>query len=710
MSASTRMLKSVRSLGFGLLSALLVVVSPAAVSCAAARPASPAVPAPRQDSGVTETQRQDIEFYAAVLENPTSDPDTRRGAAQRLSRMDVQPAIDRLALALGSGDGLIMLAVIEAMTTAPVPVAGLLEPAVTALRTCPPEALEPLAVALARYDDRGLTRVADLALDPDISVGERLGAVHALQAFPRREAVGRLLQLVDPARGEDEAIRAAAFVSLGRLAPVELGTDYAAWRTWWEEARRKSPEEWDRELLRQRGERIAELEQANGGLADRYVELLRELYRSFEDLAEEQTHLSTDLDDELAAVRRFAMDRIARHARDSERIDEALKQKVVARLDDPEPALRLRAARLLDELDYPTGDGMPSLADLIADRLPQETDRQVILGYLELIAKRPTPRAAPSLEDRLADAQFGDPAAEALWQVITDGAAATSIGDGTRQAVRGAVDARRTPRLARLLAAVGDDEDLGYVVGMLDDPDAAIRSAVAEGLCTAGHREPLLERADDPAVYPWALLVVTTGPADLDNFRVLVGLAPADDVRDLWSQRVRTLAADLDPALVLEADRLLEEVPYAEADLRAVVLARAGVLPAEALSIEQRTELLVRLTPLLLDTGDALRAFELLEALNGAGDAPALRELKFRAGLAAGRFEAAAAIHAEPGPWVLTLEELAATDVPAAVRLRDEIERRFADGLDEVVRARLDAASATLPAATEVVGEPDTDS
>ena len=116
-------------------------------------------------------------------------------------------------------------------------------------------------------------------------------------------------------------------------------------------------------------------------------------------------------------------------------------------------------------------------------------------------------------------------------------------------------------------------------------------------------------------------------------------------------------------------------MPYASPTLRAHVLATGAVLPPDALPVEMREELLVRLTPLLIDQGEAQRAFEFLESAGPAAELATLARAKFEAALAAGRFDAAAQLDAEAAAWIGFLADLAGRQQAAAERLHARLRR-----------------------------------
>jgi hypothetical protein len=646
--------------------------------------------ADNRTSDLSAEQEKDLQFLAAILESDQTDPVTWTGATERLLRMEVPEAIEEIDRALRSGRTPLILAITDALANQPRPTPGLLDALIAALRSAPPETLSRLSAVLAKYEDAAIGPVASVARDRSIAVAERLGPVYALGAFPTREAVDRLMELADPASGEPDAIRIAAVESLTRLSGLDLGADFRAWREWWGEARDQSPEQWARDVVRRYRAQIGELQERQRMLAERYVALLGELYRSLPPERRSE-RLLLDLDDPLATVRAFAMERIDRLLRDSVAISGELRARLIVALRDEDPALRRRAAELLHELNEAT------LPARLAELLATEPDREVITTYLDLLSRRPDEVALQPVLDRLADRTIGDKAADAAWELLRAVPLTDELRTAARQAVEQAREVRESPSLIRLAAMVGDAATRDALVPLLDGDDPATKAAVAEGLRARGDYEPLLARADDPVIYPSAVRALADGPADVESFRRLAGLEPAPETREHWERAVRSLARRLDASSLLEADRILAGTPYAGDSLRVLVLSQGAVLGPEAMSRADRVELLRRLTPLLIDQGEALRALEFLDQLNGTDLPTPLRDIRFRAQLIVGRFDAAAALVPDPARWVSLLSEFAKDDFEVAVRLRDEINRRFADELTPELRSTFEAVSRTLP-------------
>jgi hypothetical protein len=660
-------------------------------------------PSSSQDKSDEQARRQQrqLEVFDRTVRNPSADidPEIRRQAAEELIAMDVPEATDRLAGALGSGEPTVELAVIDAMESSPQPVEGLLPAAVATLQDTSGSRLEKLSLVLPRYGQPALNRVAVLARDQSAPPDRRIGPIYALSSFRSRDSAVQLMTILDEQRNEPQEIIAATGDSLERLTGLPYGSDATQWRRWWDKLKDEPIENWLRIMVMHLSTKTSELEREihqrdreTDAIAERLAEALRDMFLMLP-VEEQLARLPDLLSDELAPVRAFALGRVERRLRDSERIPESVQQKLAERLIDPDelPSSRLLAARLLNDLNYqPT-------ADLVAAMLAEEKDPQIARGYLEILARRSTPAALDLMLLWLDDSTAGEAAADAVWAVINHGTHDAEALPTVRRAARRAYQWRETPSHVRLLGAIGEDRDIEIVEQLLDVPEPATRRAAAEGLGYAGHLQPLLDRVRDEEVYPYAIRLVARGPqgrqdnagtdargpADLATLQALAELAPPESHRQEWTQAVREAADRLSPADLIEADDILASMPHVDAQLRADVLARIADLPPDALAADQLSALAARLVKLRLDLGDYQGAYEVVARNNGAPPTtPALRQLGFKAAVLSGHYDEAAAMDNDPRAWVLLFDELTAQRPQAAAAVRDEIRRRFGDKLE----------------------------
>lgn len=648
-------------------------------------------------SNLTDQQRRQLDVFGPILLNASSEIDarTRRNAAAELLAMNVPESREYVVQALHSRKPAVASAAIEALHAQREPVAELRDAVVGATASASSHSLEALANVVARYGPEALNSVAAQAHDRRAAAAQRLNAIYVLGAFHTRDAAAHLMQVIENAVAHQEAagpdLIKAACASLERSTGLAHGHDAPKWQAWWRDAQRRSSEEWFAFMTESLSARLLELQlqvQQQKQLQDRTS---RELFTTYRDLFpslsvdEQLRRLPKLMTDEVPAVREFALARLGLLLRDSVRIPDALRQQVIDRVNDDVPALRLAAVRLLDELNDERA-GM-----LAASRLMNESSVEVLSGLLEIVARRPTPAALETVSRWLADPTLGEHAVDAAWRIVDGGEVSSERLAESRPAIRAAFEQTGSPALARLLAFVGDDRDVSTLVELLDEDDVVRRAAIAEGLCRRGSVQPLVDRADDPVVYPFAVRALSSGPADLNAVRQLVRLRPGESSRRTWSQGVVRLCAALSPADLLAADGILSASPYVDLGTRREILLASATGPATGWQPNQRAVLMARLAPILLELGEPATAHQLLETLpaNAASFDSTINGLRFSAAALAGEFERAAQFQNQCSAWLELLATVAKRDAAAAAALRDEISRRFSGQMDQTQRAEL---------------------
>jgi hypothetical protein len=293
----------------------------------------------------------------------------------------------------------------------------------------------------------------------------------------------------------------------------------------------------------------------------------------------------------------------------------------------------------------------------------------------------------------LPDPELGAKAVAALWTLVRHAQFSAERQGKIRDAVRARYDAAPTPALARVLARIGTADDVAELTKFLDGTDDACCKAVAEGFVERGEILRLYDRSSDPRIEPFALDALARGGAELQNFQRLATLSVRPESLTRWSAAVRELARRLPASDIVAADDVLRADGRADLVQRSVVLSEVAAR-TENVSAEERIAVLSRLTPMLLQQGEAQVALELLESANG--DHRELAPMRFEAALTVGRFDLAAQLESEPAPWIATLRIVASRDESAARRIRDEITARFGSVLTEADRRTLDGLDGVL--------------
>jgi hypothetical protein len=365
-----------------------------------------------------------------------------------------------------------------------------------------------------------------------------------------------------------------------------------------------------------------------------------------------------------------------------------VQHRLAERLNDESPALRVQAARLLDELNYDMA------GTLIAERLQQETSPAVVSDLLDVLVRRPVSAAAAPARKWLAEPEVADEAADLLFRICAIGPLGDDMMRDLRIDARNILQQRSNRSAVRLLALIGDDHDLTRCNDLLDDDDPVIREAVADGYCQRGLRQPLIDRSHDSAIHSQLIRVLTEGAVDLTALRTLVNLKVVESNLAMWQEGMAKAISKLPPADLIAADDLLAANSHINGNLRQALLARAIAMPREELAADRRTIAVSRLAPMLMEQGDAIRAYALLDGM--PLENPTLKSLYFRAAALSGQYEKASEIRKEPRAWVELLTTLAEKDLTAAGALCKEIERRFAGRLSEEDQAIVDEVNESV--------------
>jgi len=636
-----------------------------------------------------------LDFAQSVLLNPSDDIDqpTRRNAATQLLTLGTPEAISVLNEALRSEHQNVVIAVAESIAQN-----GrhneLLDSLIVALRAAEVDTAHVLGRAMQNYPD-GTRRIADLALDEAQSVDHRLGAVHALGAQRNRNAARHLMTLLERENNSQKITRAAC-KSLGTLTGFSHGDDIARWQQWWQWAKDLPRDEWFKAMAQMLSRRMAELEQMlqkqrarNENAEQRLLSAYRSLF-PLAPLDAQIRELPRLLNDETTVVRAFAVERVEVLLRDSHKIPQDVQQALAEGLADPVPRLRQAAAQLLDELDY------DQLTARLADRLTQENNEDVLATYIEVLSVRASPAAVQPLQEHLMHERLGRLAANALWHALAE----AGINGEKRRAVADravhAMDKHHTPEHARLAAFVGDENALKKLIRHLDEDNEQLQQAIAQGLAERGRAEPLLERADDPAVYPHALRAVCRGQADPEKLKTLAELPPPNGHASTWRDAVTQITTQLEPILLLQADDILAKCDWTDLQFRIKTLARITNVQPQSLEPTERVKLFARLAELYMNHKEFSPAHQLLETLPKNETTASITMLRFQAAALAQAYDSAAAFHQEPGPWIALLQQSADQWPDAAAALRDEIARRFEDHLNGELGEQFHNVSARL--------------
>lgn len=702
----------------------------AALSCACAAPARAAAqngPPPRE---LPPETRLAVRYHGEHLNHP-SEASLRALGARFLLEMRLPEATAVLDQGLRGGNLDVIIAVVDSIGASGIAPPELIDALALALNTMPSEHTERIAQALALYGERGSQKVAELALDASHNHQVRLGAVQALGELRNpetvRNSVDALIQLIQRAETEPPDIINAGFEALDQLTSLSrFGRDVKAWTDWWLRTREKPLSEWlPDEFQRMSDQRDALQRQLNEARGENEIirtkleELMGEVYFLLRDKSQPEMNakLAVWLGDRAPAVRRIALSRVESRAGNGEMPSPEVTTALVDRLKDADADLRRRSARLLDRVRH------EQIGTLVAEALAVETNLETRLAFLEILRNQPTSAAVPTLLTLMVDVATRDAAAAALNEVVRAGRLPEDYRQSVLDAARQLFNASRTVPTVRLMAAIGEQTDIENIIPLLDESAVDVRSAAAESLRPVPAAEAaLLAHAGDPAVFPWVVDMLASGPATAQHFNTLLGLSPPDAaLRQRWREGLLRLGSRMPPSEVAAIDAALtaapaERLPPPEAAaLREQIHTAVLALPPDAMPIEQRQSLLRTVARLRSDLNQPQATIDALDRLltingngsastNGPGPTPApplespeLRSLRFLSLARLRQFDQAALIEPDAAPWLATLEAIIESDPELAALMRDQIELRYGQGLTAEQRTQLDVLAARLP-------------
>lgn len=424
--------------------------------------------------------------------------------------------------------------------------------------------------------------------------------------------------------------------------------------------------------------------------------LRRRLFDSYVDywplISSEDQHerLPKVLVDPIPELRAFGVERVAVLLRDGEAMDKEL-QLVVTLVQDPHPSVRLAAAKLLPEINVvdlseyvKQSDGKPiGLSEFVARALETEERQGIAALELAFFQTRPHADAINPSINRLRTGPV-DPAAKTLFALLN----ADMVSDTQKNRIFKHVQRclriqsiNKLPSLITLNAMLGDTTIQHGLIHLLKSPDKSIAMAVAQGFASAGFAEPLIG-LDDPDLYAFAL-VALRNRGGIDSIQDLMALDAKNDPD--WGAAVFAIATTLDVTSLLRADDILER--------KGMSVLRLSILQSvwddsSSKSRPERIAIAKRATPLLIETGDAVGALQLLGEFGDNLNDDDLLTLRFDAAIAASAWDAAADARITPKPWIEAWK-LKANEPATADAIRKQIILRFQDKLTTAERELL---------------------
>ena len=632
----------------------------------------------------------DSAWLSAILANPSIPADLRAGAAQRMAASEDSAVHSALADAIATADGGRLEAVAAGVgLTGSVPAVVL--PSVVN-HACGQGGLSASHVAILRLG-RG---DASSALRDALRTGDagcRLVAIEALAALNDRNAVEVLIQFLD-AFDVDSPEFKAIDRGLGAYAGIQDSRSVRQWQDWWLDLEKPAG---GSEAIRMLESRLTDAisraetaEQRGERLARRLAETIARLVAIMPD-ADRAAKVVELAGDPEAVVRLAAVDQVERMLRNGRIPSDAIRDAMLQRINDTDPVIRIRSAKMLDAM------GLPDLGPRLVDAIGDETDPAVLAAVLEILGNRPVPGIVPIAVGLFesGDPSVTDAAAGAVAAVGRSKLLSAEMAEMVRKGLAERVDGIDSGQLAEVAVLAAENPEADEIVGLLANSDDSIRRGVAEGLRARGVRGRLLDAADDPVIARVAIMAWAESPWNLDSVDALVRLRPGEDAEDdfaEWLEAMNEVLSSMPPQMVMDADTRLAGEPVLF-NARRDALRRAAMAEQSGESV--RLAAARQLADRLVSEGLPIEAARELQAVGATPGSP-LGEDLFRTLLLAESWQEAAAVRPDAQAWLDALEVQVATNAPSAAKLMAEIERRFGDGLNPEQKTSLEAARRIL--------------
>lgn len=598
--------------------ALLIVMLGCPASLRASRPLSEV--APDLSTRALEHADSTTRWLLNTLRDSEIETSRRLAAARLLLESNLPGAQAQLRLDLATWpDPQVRQIILQALALSNPPPLSFADLLLEMLRSDPQPPPE-LSQALGRYADPVvLAQLSDLALDSNANLSARVGAVRALAWHRSQTVVGLLIQLIEP--GQPPVLRQTAFEALSGLTGIsDLGQDTAAWQRWWQQNRNLPVEIWQQRIMENLERSRYAAETYTQRLQQRLSETSRQLYRSL--APEQQVELLISfLNDPLEALRQLGLELTAERLAGAPTagLPEGVVRALIARFEDPVPALRRRAALLLRDA------GSGAAADRAAEILQsgQETRPELIQAYLLLLTRLPRAAAVQRAVEFLENPFLVSEAADFLRAADEGGLLLASQRQEVLVRLRRVLEdpGKLTPACVGLLGRVGQEEDWRRIREWLKHEDAAIRKASAQTWARSDRPlDVLLEAGWEAQIRPIILDAAVRRGWEPGLLLGLIEIQPEGESEgDLWRRAVVAVAGRAPGWAVLKAqEALARKGQQVQVRLQLITAALERWLPAGAsgqreLRLEKEegavvAELLLARAGIYMERGEAAAA------------------------------------------------------------------------------------------------------
>jgi len=254
------------------------------------------------------------------------------------------------------------------------------------------------AILIYRYEEVG-NLLDELVTSSEVPIKTRINTIGALKKFPEKNAIIRLIMLVDD---PEQQVAAEAEKAL-RSSGFQVGTSSSERRKIIDELQNKEIVEVFGDLLIYKEEQIRQLQAELDSSRKSFLTLLEKMYRGISDDTEKGKFLIEYLKDPKPEVQRWALGQIEIEKRSTNPIDlpNEINPVLLTLISNQDRNVRLKTAELLINMR-----GLNSASELLA-RLNVENDEQVkgqlldTLGWVCFYALSPSPDFKVSPEVRL---------------------------------------------------------------------------------------------------------------------------------------------------------------------------------------------------------------------------------------------------------------------------------------------------------------------
>lgn len=522
---------------------------------------------------------------------------------------------------------------------------------------------------------------------PKTPAEEQSKVLGALGSFRSREAARLAVEYAGDEHPDD--VRIAAFQALRHLSGRDdIPDDAKAWQEWLQRMDGLSEEAWRGEVLRALAKRSDADETRINDLSLKLADALRRLHVSTPP-EERGPLLESMLTDSEPAVRNTGLELVSRELSASGAIGPGVGEAILNLLADPNPEVRMSAARLVRQL---APDRAP---EVVTRALLLEHDPSAAAALLTAAARWPNPEQIETVLKWLASpGPARDPACDAAWSLYKSAHLDSDNQERLLTLVRTWNDDQLTPSACSVLATLGNEADRLRLRPLLFAREGSVRNSVVEALLWYPEfLDDIVKAArDDQDLFDAASRALLQHEPTAQGLLTLISLPrPSLDT---------ALAGITRLARALNATDLLQVTKDVKDDALRVTLLKQ--LTADEREMSERAdprmlpalgEGMMTLADLQLTAREPDQALITLESspFFGPGAAPAprgFRTLRCAALAALGRIDAADEAGGPPEAWIRGLE--VSIKQPYALALGAEIKRRFGAGLGDDLEKKVD--------------------